>query len=125
MTSANDGTIESVPTEIGNYRLVRLLSKGAFGAVYQGEHKTVSGRSVAIKLLLNQLLEDEGERSRFLLEAQTLVKLKRHAHVLPFIDFGEVDSGGVSYLYLVTELAAHGSLAERLKRHGKRPLPQE
>ena len=54
-TDANDATaVESMPSEIGGYRLLRLLGSGGMGAVYEAE-APATGQRVAVKLLSSRL----------------------------------------------------------------------
>ncbi len=103
---------------IGSYKVLSFISRGGFGAVYKGQHTILTERIVAIKVLRTVLLNSQQERNNFILEAQTLERLKHH-HVLPIIDVGiQVDMP-----FLITEYAEHGSLRDRLKRHPQKPLP--
>jgi serine/threonine protein kinase len=60
-------------------------------------------------------------RERFLQEARLLEKLK-HPHILSVTDAGFNEH---RFPYLVSDYAPQGSLRNRLRRHGKRPLPLE
>ena len=62
-----------VETEIGRYRLLRLLGEGGMGVVYLAERTDIGGL-VAIKLLRDAWLSP-ARRQRFLLEQRLLVKL--------------------------------------------------
>ncbi len=67
------------PEELGEYRIERLLGRGAMGEVYLA-HDRLLDRSVAIKLLPAATLDD-ASRERFLREARALARL-RHPNVV-------------------------------------------
>ena len=106
--------------QIGNYRVVAQIGDGSFGSVYRGHHIFLTNRIVAIKLLHLMHLTSLPQREDFLREARFLEELN-HPHILPIIDVG-IEEG---FPYLITHYASNGSLRDRLKRQGSRPLPLE
>ena len=94
--------------QVGDYRLEASLGAGAMGQVYRARHLP-TGALRALKRLAPG--SDELERERFLREGQAIARLEGHPHVL------EVHAAGVhaGEPYLVLQLAAGGSLAERLR----------
>ncbi len=105
---------------VGDYRIVKVLSSGAFGRVYLAHHAILTNRVVALKILHSIHLDSEQEITRFLSEAQFLEKLK-HPHILPIINVS-IHEG---FPYLVTEYEPKGSLRDLLQRQPARPLPTE
>ena len=108
---------EYIGKVIGNYRIVQLVSSGAFGSVYLAEHTILTGRIVAIKLLHSALAGSQKlELDRFLQEARLLEKL-RHPYILATLDAGvyEISPDG-SIPYIMTEYAPNGSLRDRIRR---------
>ena len=97
----------------GRFRALAELGSGAMGTVYRA-HDDVLGRSVAIKALHTR---DSGTRERFLREARAIGAVL-HPNILAVYDAGTDDRTP----YLVMELAAAGSLRERIKAG---PLPIE
>ena len=92
-------------TQLGPYRIERLLGKGGMGEVFRGTD-TRLGRPVAIKI-------STGEFSgRFEREARAISALN-HPHICTLYDIGTLPSGSG---YLVTELVDGESLSDWLKR---------
>jgi eukaryotic-like serine/threonine-protein kinase len=93
------------------YRIERRLSEGGMGAVYSARHLLMD-RPVAIKVLHENLLEDEAARIRFHREARAAVRLK-HQNAVAVTDFGETADG---YSYIVMELLEGPTLREILAK---------
>jgi len=72
-----------LPTQIGKYRILRSLGRGAMGDVYLGEDPLI-GRQVAIKVLRE---EDPEGRLRFLQEAR-VVGAFSHPNIVIVHEFG-------------------------------------
>ena len=62
------------PTQLGSYKLVRLLGEGSFGKVYEG-HDSVLRRRVAVKTLRPELNNNRRFIERFVTEARVLAGL--------------------------------------------------
>src|SRR3954466_14181851 len=78
-----------VGSQIGPYRLRRLLGKGGMGEGYEAED-TVKDRIVALKLLPESASHDPVFRKRLQREAHSAGRLQE-PHVVPIHDYGEVD----------------------------------
>lgn len=76
-------------TEFGRYTLVEVLGRGGMGEVWRAEDR-VTGRVVALKLLLAQFTDDAEFQRRFLREAQAAAALTE-PHIVPIHSFGEID----------------------------------
>jgi serine/threonine protein kinase len=96
----------------GRFRALAELGSGAMGTVYRAQDE-VLGRAVAIKALHSR---DAGTRERFLREARAIGAVL-HPNILAVYDAGSDDQQP----YLVMELAAGGSLRERIKA-GRLPV---
>jgi serine/threonine kinase PknH len=73
----------------GKYRLNRLLGQGGMGEVYEARD-TSKDRTVALKILPEELSRDEGFRTRFQRESRAAAMLEE-PHVIPIHDWGEID----------------------------------
>lgn len=76
-------------TQLGDYRIVQLLGKGAMGEVYEAEQVHLRQR-YAVKVLPAELSQDPRFRERFRTEAQTLASL-RHPNVVSIHNAGEAE----------------------------------
>ena len=94
-------------------RLVREIGRGGMGSVWVADHLTLHCQ-VAVKLISAALGGREGARERFSREARTAAQI-RSPHLVQIFDHGVMDDGTP---YIVMELLAGESLAERLARRG-------
>ncbi|MGH2480736.1 MAG: protein kinase, partial [Ktedonobacteraceae bacterium] len=101
--------MEDLTLLFGNYLAREPLARGGFGQVYRGEHRYLSQRIVAIKVMRDAPLQTQEEREAFLREAN-LLELLKHPSILPLLDVGVQEN----VPYLVTEYAPAGSLRQRL-----------
>jgi serine/threonine protein kinase len=109
---------------IGNYRLLKIVGRGATGIVYLGERLDDPTHQDAVKVLmppLNLVGDELAEfRKRFRREAETLSKL-HNPHILEVLEYGEDPASGLSFMVL--PYITGGTLADRLERDGPLPLP--
>src|SRR6266436_5341818 len=103
-------------TRLGPYEIVAPLGAGGMGEVYRARDTRLE-RTVAIKILPEQLSSDPVRKQRFEREAKTISSLS-HPHICMLHDVGSQD--GISYL--VMECVEGETLAKRLE---KGPLPLE
>ena len=103
-------------SRIGSYEIVSLLGRGGMGEVYSAKDHEL-GRTVAIKVLPDDLAGDRDRQSRFRREAQLLAALN-HPHVGQI--YGLADSAGTQALVL--ELVEGPTLADRIA-NARRGLP--
>jgi len=95
---------------LGPYQIVGTLGRGGMGAVYKAVHRE-TGEAAAVKLLSADLAQEEGFRSRFEAEIETLRKL-RHPNIVRLFGFGEQEG----LLFYAMELIDGNSLEEELRR---------
>ena len=74
------------PSQIGRYRVERLLGKGGFGLVYLA-HDDQLQRHVAIKVPHRELTSQPADAEAYLAEARMLARLD-HPHIVPVHDVG-------------------------------------
>jgi serine/threonine-protein kinase len=97
------------------YRLEQLIGTGGHSSVYRA-HDTLLERSVALKVLHEQLTADEDHVERFKREARAVAQLA-HPNIVTVIDRGERDGRQ----YIVFEYIDGENLKELIRREG--PLP--
>lgn len=95
------------------YRLIRMLGEGGMGAVYQAFDEALN-RSVAVKIIKAELLNDPSMRIRLEREARTVARIQ-HPGVVSIYDFGEIPDGSA---FLVMELLEGVDLAKILEHQG-------
>lgn len=81
---------EPVPERLGGYRILKLLGRGAMGAVYEAKQVSLD-RQVALKTIRGRLAENPASLARFAREAYAAAQLSHH-NVVQIYDFGE-DAG--------------------------------
>jgi serine/threonine protein kinase len=97
----------------GRYRVERLLGQGAMGSVYRALQLSV-GRSVALKLLVDEHAGHPAYVERFEREALALSRLA-HPNTVRLFDFGTTERG---WPFIVMELLRGSDLADDLERQG-------
>lgn len=118
MASPSPGQSEKAPDadlsgrQLGDYRLLRRLGRGAMAEVYLAEQQSLR-RQVAIKVLKRDLASDATYIRRFQLEAQAAAALV-HANIVQIHEVGCVD--GIHYI--AQEYVQGRNLNEFLARHG-------
>lgn len=101
-----------VGSQIGPYKLLRLLGKGGMGEVYEAKD-TVKDRIVALKLLPESASNDPVFRKRLQREAHAAGRLQE-PHVVPIHDYGEVDG----FLFVDMRMIEGTDLRKVLQSYG-------
>ncbi|MFO0580432.1 MAG: protein kinase [Polyangia bacterium] len=104
-------------TQIGSYRLVRVLGEGGMGTVFEAVHEGISGRA-AIKILRPEAAVRHDIAARFFSEARAANAVE-HPSILRVFDCGYTRDG---LAYLTMEFLSGETLAQRLTRLGCLPL---
>ncbi len=100
---------------IGNYRLLRLLSRSHTAEIYLAEH-TLFHTEAVIKLLDKQRTDNDVEK--FLAQASLLAHL-HHPNIVQVLDFGMEEETA----FLIMNYAANGTLRQRYPKGTRLPLP--
>src|SRR6201997_5463794 len=106
----------STGTRLGSYEVTTQIGAGGMGEVYKA-HDTKLGRDVAIKILPEAFAHDPERLARFQREAKMLASLN-HPNIATI--HGLEHSNGTHFL--IMELVAGETLAERIKKDGAPPV---
>jgi hypothetical protein len=98
---------------IGNYLIEEQIGRGGMGIVYAATHVGLD-RRVALKVIADDLAEDEGFRERFRREPRLAASIE-HENVVPVFDAGEASG----HLYVAMRLIEGDDLGTILKSEGK------
>jgi serine/threonine-protein kinase len=109
----------SVGAAVGEYRIQKLLGRGAFGAVYHASHALI-GKQVALKVLGAQFSEDPAMSARFVDEARAVNRIA-HPNIVDIFGFGTLADGRK---YCVMELLNGRTLGDRLEQSGPPPFAE-
>lgn len=113
--AAGSGTgLPLIGQHLTHYQITGHVGSGGMGEVYEARDLKL-GRSVAIKLLPENLRNDAERMSRFRREARALAALN-HQNIATLHEMNEVDGKA----FLVMELVQGDTLAERIQH---RPIP--
>ncbi len=99
--------------QIENYRIDGVIGQGGMGTIYRATDVNLM-RPVAVKVMHNELAEDQAFQSRFLQEARAAARLD-HPSIVRIYHFGR-ESG---LLYIVMELIDGLSLGAYLRQLAK------
>lgn len=105
-----------LPTNFGDFILLKLLGKGSFGSVYRAENIR-TGLDVAIKIPHPKLVADRDDYEAFEREARNVAKLK-HPGAVKIHHVGHVDN----IPFLIMEYIDGKELKEFWSAFGKLPL---
>jgi serine/threonine protein kinase len=101
-----------VGDQFAGYRIESLVGRGGMGVVYRATQLEL-GRTVALKVIAPETLEDEAARARFVSEARHAASIE-HPHVVPIHAAGE--AGGTAFF--VMRFVAGDDLRTRVRRDG-------
>lgn len=101
---------------LSNIRLLDVVGKGGMGEIYKGVR---DGKTVAVKVIPSNLLEDERIIQRFEREAQALLALQ-HPNIVSCLEYGEAEN----IHYLVMEMLSGQDLATYFRQRGKLTLDE-
>lgn len=101
--------------EVGPYRVGALLGKGGMASVYLAQD-ALSGRTIALKLMHPQLLDDPSFVERFQNEARAVEGLV-HPNVVELVGYGKAGA----YHYIASEFVDGGTASHLIKATGGLP----
>lgn len=107
-----------VGQEVAGYRVEERIGRGAMGTVFKATQLSL-GRTVALKVLAQDLVRDEKFCEMFLKEARAAGGLN-HPNIIQVYDVGEQDD---TY-YFSMEYASRGSVQEELSRRKSIKIPR-
>ena len=97
----------------GRYRILSKLGQGGMGSVYLAEQKWMK-RKVALKVLKQDLAQDDAHLARFRLEARLTGNLD-HRNIPRVYDFDQTEDGS---LFIVMEFVEGHTLTALISEHG-------
>jgi serine/threonine protein kinase len=97
-------------TKLGRYEIRAQLGAGGMGEVYLAQDSKLD-RTVALKILPNDLSSDQSRMNRFIQEARTASSLK-HPNILTIYEIEEVDATHL----IATEFIDGETLRQRINR---------
>jgi serine/threonine protein kinase len=106
----------------GRYRLERRIGGGGMGDVWEGTD-TILWRTVAVKVLLADLVDDRGFRERFRREARAIAVMQGPG-VVEVYDYGEIEDEDAQLAYLIMEYVDGKPLSKLLGLWGKLPTAE-
>lgn len=100
-------------TQVGRFRIARLLAQGGMAEVYRADQEVTAGffRPVALKVIRPEFAESADFREMFLDEARTACTLS-HPNIVHIYEVGESEGR----LYMAMELVAGETLAQVANR---------
>lgn len=98
---------------LGQYEILSAIGHGVVSTVYRARQPGTD-RTVAIKVLPREFLQDQTFLPRFEREARVLARME-HFHILPIYSMGAAEG----MPYIVMRYMPKGTLATVLKRYGK------
>src|SRR5438105_4225481 len=116
VNTANISAIASPPAgeRWGDYELLEPIGRGGMGTVFKARHVGLN-RLVALKRIRQGIRASDGERKRFLREAEAVARLQ-HPHIVTLYETGEAEGQP----YLAMEYVPGKTLAATISES---PLP--
>lgn len=99
-----------MPKMLRQFELRNVIASGGNGTVYRA-FDTVLERLVAVKLVKKEMMSDQLAMDNFYREARACARLN-HTNIIHIYTFDEYEG----QVYLVMELADHGSLDNRIEK---------
>jgi tetratricopeptide (TPR) repeat protein len=104
---------------IGQYRLIKTIGSGGMGTVYLAHYIQDKNKLAAVKVLKEELVEDENSRQRFKHEG-TIIDRLNHPNIIKILERGEYKGK----LYIVMEYLEGKTLLQKISGEGKLDLSE-
>ncbi|MDQ1354895.1 MAG: hypothetical protein QG657_5204 [Acidobacteriota bacterium] len=98
---------------VGKFKLLDKLGSGGMGTVYRAENTMERGEKVALKVLREELFEDEKNRKRFRQEAAIVDQLD-HPNIIKVYERGQSHRS----MYIAMELLEGKTLTKKIEAEG-------
>jgi eukaryotic-like serine/threonine-protein kinase len=102
------------------YLVDRLLGVGSMGIVYRIKHTVLDNKFAALKIIRQDLAQDEESVGRFVTEAKAASAIGS-SHIVEVQDFGKLPDGAT---YIVMEYLEGVTLGEAMSREGGLPIEE-
>ncbi|MCP5050471.1 MAG: protein kinase [bacterium] len=99
---------------VGQFKLLEKIGSGGMGTIYKAQNTMDKTQPVAVKVLKDELFDDESSRKRFKQEAAIVDQLD-HPHIVKIIERGQ----SKQKLFIVMELLEGKTLAKKISEEGK------
>jgi tetratricopeptide (TPR) repeat protein/tRNA A-37 threonylcarbamoyl transferase component Bud32 len=103
---------------VSGYRIQRFVAEGGMGSVYEAEEEAL-GRRVALKMVSERFLAEEGSLARFQREARVMANVE-HPNIVRVYAYGEHEGKP----YFAMEFVEGEILSKRIERQGKLPVEE-
>jgi serine/threonine protein kinase len=109
--SRQAGSLEAPPTQVGRYRIEKVLGQGGFGCVYLAQDEQLQ-RPVAIKVPHAHLVANRADAGVYLAEARMVASLD-HPNIVSVYDIGRTDD---CPFFIVSRFIEGMTLAQRIEQ---------
>jgi len=103
--------------QIGNYIIIDRIGSGGMATIYKAIDCRDKSKTVALKVIRDEIMMDAVNRKRFINEGQ-MIDLLNHPHIIEVIERGEYHQR----LYMAMELLEGQTLSEIIKQENNIPI---
>ncbi|MCB9855101.1 MAG: serine/threonine protein kinase [Phycisphaerales bacterium] len=106
-------SVDSIPSRLGDYRIIRRLGAGGMGIVYLAE-QAIPRRHIALKVM-RTVMDRPADADRFRREAEALGRL-RHPGIAQVYEAGQSDHNADPRAYIAMEYVEGDTLSDFVQR---------